>query len=445
VLVTPELAPKVVSSLPEQGAGQIDPRLKQIKFSFNESVNVSANGVSLKCNTTTVALSGLPSNNSSVLLLSWSVDLPETATCLLTIKKAAIEDSDLADGPNQLEFDYILAFSTTDQAPMVVSHTPVNNANAIASNSKIKLSFSENVDLSVDAVTLQCPLGSPIALNGLPVNNISEVELTPVGLLPSSGGTCVVTVHKDQLSDSDSIDPPNSLATNYSFSFLLDSIPSVTAATPTAGSTNGIATAVSISFSEPVTLDNDAVGVVCASLGLPTTTTTPAFSSSLSADGLILSILPAPKWPEAANCSVTLDKNKLHDSDNIDPPDQLAENFTLSFQTDASPRDIALAPSAIAENQPSNTTVGNLSTIDLGLGQSYSYSLVAGSGDNDNGSFVIVGNSLQTNTSFDFEAKNSHTIRIRSNEIGMPLISVEKIFVINMRGECIFFESAQDY
>src|SRR5205823_3018571 len=47
---------------------------------------------------------------------------------------------------------------------------------------------------------------------------------------------------------------------------------------------------------------------------------------------------------------------------------------------------------------------------------SFSYALITGAGDN--GSFTISGNQLKTAQSFDFEAKASYSIRLRTTDLG---------------------------
>ena len=76
------------------------------------------------------------------------------------------------------------------------------------------------------------------------------------------------------------------------------------------------------------------------------------------------------------------------------------------------PTDIALSNDTVAENQPSATDVGTLSTTDPDAGDTHTYSLVSGAGDTDNASFKISGDKLQTNATFDFEAKSSYTVRV---------------------------------
>ena len=82
------------------------------------------------------------------------------------------------------------------------------------------------------------------------------------------------------------------------------------------------------------------------------------------------------------------------------------------------PTDIALSNSSVAENQPVGTTVGTLSTTDPDAGDTHTFTLVAGTGDADNASFQIDGSTLKTNAVFDFETKNSYSIRVRVTDSG---------------------------
>ncbi|MFN7805735.1 MAG: cadherin domain-containing protein, partial [Planctomycetaceae bacterium] len=63
-----------------------------------------------------------------------------------------------------------------------------------------------------------------------------------------------------------------------------------------------------------------------------------------------------------------------------------------------------------------NSLVGNLSTRNIDLASTFTYSLVAGTGDTDNARFSISGNTLQTAEIFNYEAKTSYTIRVRTTD-----------------------------
>ena len=105
-----------------------------------------------------------------------------------------------------------------------------------------------------------------------------------------------------------------------------------------------------------------------------------------------------------------------------------ASATTLS--ANRAPTDIALSASSIAENQPVGTAVGTLSTTDPDVGNTFTYSLVSGTGSTDNASFTISGGTLQTAAVFNYETKNSYSIRVRTTDQGG--LSFEKTFTISV-------------
>src|SRR5205823_1270341 len=86
--------------------------------------------------------------------------------------------------------------------------------------------------------------------------------------------------------------------------------------------------------------------------------------------------------------------------------------------------------SSIAENQSSGTTVGTLSDTDPDVGDTATFTLVSGTGSDDNASFTVSGTDLQTAASFDYETKNSYTVRVRATDFGG--LYYEKQFTINV-------------
>ena len=103
--------------------------------------------------------------------------------------------------------------------------------------------------------------------------------------------------------------------------------------------------------------------------------------------------------------------------------------ITINGDNDV-PTNIGLSNSSVAENQPSGTTVGSFSSSDPDTGETFSYSLVSGAGDNDNSSFTIAGNNLRTAAVFDYETKNSYSIRVRTADSGA--LYYEEAFVITV-------------
>lgn len=94
------------------------------------------------------------------------------------------------------------------------------------------------------------------------------------------------------------------------------------------------------------------------------------------------------------------------------------------------PTDISLTVATIAEGQSVGSIVGTFSSIDQDAGSTFTYQLVSGSGSTDNSSFTISNGQLRTGATFDFETKNSYSIRVSSTDSGGRL--VEKQFTISV-------------
>ena len=118
-------------------------------------------------------------------------------------------------------------------------------------------------------------------------------------------------------------------------------------------------------------------------------------------------------------------------TDNGTPPlsDSASITVNLTNANDA-PTDLTLSSTSVAENQASGTTVGRLAAIDPDAGDTHTFSLVAGTGSTDNAAFQIVGRQLQNAVVFDFETKNSYSIRARATDSGN--LTVEKAFTISV-------------
>ncbi|MCW5589084.1 MAG: cadherin repeat domain-containing protein, partial [Legionellales bacterium] len=78
--------------------------------------------------------------------------------------------------------------------------------------------------------------------------------------------------------------------------------------------------------------------------------------------------------------------------------------------------DINLSANHLNENNNSGNVIGIFSNNDPDTSDTFVYSLVAGAGATDNSAFQIVGNQLRSNQSFNYEAKNSYSIRVQVND-----------------------------
>ena len=96
------------------------------------------------------------------------------------------------------------------------------------------------------------------------------------------------------------------------------------------------------------------------------------------------------------------------------------------------PTGITLSHSSVAENEPVGAAVGTLSANDPDPGDAHSFALVPGAGSTDNGSFRIVGSTLKTRETFDYETKNLYSVRIRATDHGTPAGQIVRAFTISV-------------
>jgi len=82
------------------------------------------------------------------------------------------------------------------------------------------------------------------------------------------------------------------------------------------------------------------------------------------------------------------------------------------------PTDMALNPASVAENAPTGTSVGILSTTDQDVGDVFTYALVSSSGQNDNSHFIIVDNEVKTLSTFNYEARQLYYVNVQVTDGG---------------------------
>jgi hypothetical protein len=95
------------------------------------------------------------------------------------------------------------------------------------------------------------------------------------------------------------------------------------------------------------------------------------------------------------------------------------KQFTITINNvNETPYALLLSNTSQAENTTANTTIGTFSTSDVDSGDTFTYSLVAGTDDTDNASFNISGANLRNTSVFNYEAKSSYSIRVRTTDAG---------------------------
>ena len=142
---------------------------------------------------------------------------------------------------------------TTDAAPERDHHVAVAGATDTAVNANLTILFSEAVNVTGNGSRSSARISgmrnvSDTAVTGGPIN----FTINPTTDF-ASADNCTATVFAAQVGDQDANDPPDTMAANHVFTFVMDAAPAVTTTLPAAGVDN-LATNIdlTITFSEPV-------------------------------------------------------------------------------------------------------------------------------------------------------------------------------------------------
>ncbi|MFT6054244.1 MAG: gliding motility-associated-like protein, partial [Roseivirga sp.] len=86
------------------------------------------------------------------------------------------------------------------------------------------------------------------------------------------------------------------------------------------------------------------------------------------------------------------------------------------YVTNFVPTDLSLSVTSIAENNALSAEIGSFTSTDQDATDTHTYTLTSGAGDTDNGSFLIAGDKVFAGAIFNFEAKASYSIRVKTTD-----------------------------
>ncbi|WP_376690798.1 tandem-95 repeat protein [Wenzhouxiangella sp. EGI_FJ10409] len=355
-----EAPPQVDALSPADGSSSVEPGANVV-IGFDEPVNLNGNWFTLQCGATTFSPGNGNVNVTSNDVSNTQVTLdPDTdfgfgSNCVLDIfadVSNGVNDQDSADGPgldtldgngDGVGGDDFTASFDVEAAPEVIATTPADSATDIAGNTDVVIDFSEPVTAGAGAFVLECP--GTISLTASANVDQDQYTLTPGTDLPG-GETCTVTVVAAEISDVDSIDPPDNPDADFVFSFTIDEAPVLdsvqaevgnTLTTVIDGTTLGNVdedTTIALGFSEPVNVTNDGVSLICTDSGTVATPT----DLAIGGDGTATITLTRASgtFSSGETCELGFNVTEINDADANDPPDNL-EPVTGTFAFEITP------------------------------------------------------------------------------------------------------------
>lgn len=161
-------------------------------------------------------------SESAATLVGQSLQLQGTGTTYGDFTWTTTPIANTQNSPNTGQ-----SFGGGDGAPSVVNTSPANGALNVAADANISITFSESVNATPGAFSIECPTGTPRAFIQT-ASPSTTFTLDPTLNLPFST-VCTVTVTATQITDEDVTDPPDQMTANFVFSFTVADAPPVVA------------------------------------------------------------------------------------------------------------------------------------------------------------------------------------------------------------------------
>jgi uncharacterized protein len=119
-------------------------------------------------------------------------------------------------------FDGLGAHSVIGDAPFVASTTPANGAADVSTSSDVVVTFNESVSVAAGTFATSCTVSGAhsFALSGGPTSYTLDPD-TDFAI----GETCTVMVDAEGVSDTDTNDPPDTMAADHTFTFTTVPLP----------------------------------------------------------------------------------------------------------------------------------------------------------------------------------------------------------------------------
>ena len=280
--------------------------------------------------------------------------------------------------------------------------------------SRVEVTFSEAIDeqtLGTDDISLVTPDG-PAAISAVShvsgnTYNFTFAEQSRAGAYTVEVGPDVEDMTGNPMDQDQDGTPGEVTDDRYSGSFSIENEPPV-----------------SLSLDSTEVMENEPVGTVVGNLSTGDPDAGDSFTYALVSGA-----------GDADNGSFEINGDRLETAEQFDyetkhvlairvrTTDSAGQSYERQFEisvgdVNEAPTDIAISSAEVAENKPAGTPVGTLSTTDEDGAETFIYALVPGAGDGGNAFFVIDGAVLKASMTFDYETRDSYSVRVQARDSG---------------------------
>ncbi|MGH7596936.1 MAG: Ig-like domain-containing protein [bacterium] len=219
--VSGDTAPSVTTTTPNNNATNVAVNTN-ITITFSEAVNASGTWFRISGNSSgshTTTVSGGP----TTFTLDPDIDFANNENVSVTVFAANIADQDADDPPDTMAANFNFSFTTIagDVAPEITSTTPGNGASGVDANTNLTITFSEPVNVSGSWFSINGSVSGAhtATVSGGPTNFTLDPDVDFV-----TNETVTVNIFASNVTDQDASDPPDNMATDYTFSFTTPSL-----------------------------------------------------------------------------------------------------------------------------------------------------------------------------------------------------------------------------
>jgi len=150
------------------------------------------------------SINGLSITNGATFWIRWTdLDIPSSD-----------------DGLSVDDFSLTPLGAAGDSVPTVSGTTPASGATGVALTDDMSVTFSEPVDLIGSWFTVACPVSGPRSVAEATVTGGPTTFVIDPNTNFANSETCTLTVVASQVSDQDTNDPPDTMASDYVTSFM---------------------------------------------------------------------------------------------------------------------------------------------------------------------------------------------------------------------------------